>query len=488
MSDINFPEGGQSEQEVLNQLEGFKAKDVPWKTGKVMAYIYATDPAVKALAEKAYAHFFTENGLDPSAFPSLLQLEREVVSAVAQLLGGSKETAGNCTSGGTESVMLAIKSARDYARDKYPAIKEPEVVIPSTAHPCFHKAGHYLGVKMVSVAVSAETFKADVADMEAAITEQTIMLVGSAPSYAHGVLDPIEGIAALAQKHELLCHVDACVGGMYLPFLRMLGEEVPAFDFEVAGVTSMSCDLHKFGYVPKGCSTILYRDKSLREYQFFASSLWPGYSIVNPTVLSSKTGGPMAGAWAMFQHFGKQGYQKAVQDCQAAKRQLEEGLAAIPQLKQLGKPIMGLVAFASTSDEISVFDLAERMKARGWYLQIQLASANSPQSIHVTITHFNAVHIPELVEDLKEVITDFEKEPSTTPELLQLFAPEQLQMLMADFSPDMLDTVEEMLGMETQGGLPDDMVLVNHVLNSLGPNERDTLLKAFVNRMFMAEQ
>lgn len=488
MSNPNFPEGGQSEEQVLNQLQAFKAKDVPWKTGKVMAYIYATDPDVKALAEKAYAAFFTENGLDPSAFPSLLQLEREVVGLVAQLLGGDKQTAGNCTSGGTESVMLAIKSARDYARDKQPDIENPEVVIPSTAHPCFYKAGHYLGVKMVSVPVSAETFSVEAADMEAAITENTIMLVGSAPSYAHGVLDPIEAIAALAKKNNLLCHVDACVGGMYLPFLNMLGEELPPFDFRVEGVTSMSCDLHKFGYVPKGCSTILYRDKTLREYQFFASSLWPGYSIVNPTVLSSKTGGPMAGAWAMFQHFGTTGYKKAVQDCQVAKRQLEEGLATIPELELLGQPIMSLLAFASTREDISIFDLAERMKERGWHLQIQLASANSPQSIHVTITHFNAPHIPELVADLKTVIAGFEKAPSTTPELLQMFAPEQLQALMADFSPDMLDMVEQMLGMETQGGLPDDMVLVNNVLNSLGPKERDVLLKAFVNRMFMTEQ
>lgn len=487
MSSKTFPKGGQSKEQILSQLEAFKAKDVPWKTGKVMAYIYATDPEVKQIAEAAYAAYFTENGLDPSSFPSLLHLEREVVAMVAGLLGGDAETVGNCTSGGTESVMLAIKSARDYARDKQPDIQAPEVVIPATAHPCFYKAGHYLGVKMVSVPVSPEDFTVAVADMEAAITENTIMLVGSAPSYAHGVMDPIEEITTLAQERDLLCHVDACVGGMYLPFLRQIGEEVPPFNFELPGVTSMSCDLHKFGYVPKGCSTILYRNKELREYQFFASSLWPGYSIVNPTVLSSKTGGPMAGAWAMFQHFGEAGYQQAVRDCQAATQQLAAGIAAIPSLKVLGRPVMSLLAFASDTEKLSVFDIAERMKQRGFYLQIQLAAAQSPQSIHVTITHFNTAHIPELLQELRTVVDELLATPPGMPELLEMFAPEQLQMLMANFSPEMLDSVEEMLGLETQGGLPDDMVLVNNVLNSLKPEQRDVLLKAFVNRMFSSQ-
>jgi sphinganine-1-phosphate aldolase len=479
-----FPEKGLNREEVLHQLEALKAEDLDWKSGKIMAYVYATDQEAKDLAEEAYAKYFTENGLDPSSFPSLLQLERQVTSMVGHLLGGGNEAAGNCTSGGTESVILAVKTARDYARKHKVEITEPEIIIPETAHPCFHKAGHYLNVKVVTVPVDKESFRVDPKDMEAAISPNTILLVGSAPSYAHGVMDPIEEIAAIAKKNDILCHVDSCVGGMYLPFAKMLGHDIPNFDLSVDGVTSISCDLHKFGYVPKGCSTIIYKNKELRQHQFYTCSNWPGYTIVNPTVLSSKTGGPMAGAWAMFMHYGLEGYKRAVADCQAATKTLIEEVKNILELEVLGDPDMSLVAFKSIDENISIFDLAEAVNKKGWYLQVQLASNASPEAIHVTISHFNAPHIPALVEVIKETIQEMKATKSEAQELMMGLDATMISLLLAEFTPDMLDNMEAMLGIESSNGLPDDMAMINNILNSLQPEQRDMLLSAFVNRMF----
>ncbi len=484
MQSTKFPEKGLQAQAVLEALEQMKAEDLPWKTGKVMAYVYATDPEAKELAEAAYIKYFTENGLDPSSFPSLLHLEKQVTGMVAALLGGGSEATGNCTSGGTESVILAVKTARDYARVHRPEITEPEIIIPSTAHPCFHKAGHYLNVKVVSVEVDPQTFRVDAKAMEQAITANTILMVGSAPSYAHGVIDPIEEIAAIAKQHQILCHVDSCVGGMYLPFAKMLGYDIPNFDLSVDGVTSISCDLHKFGYVPKGCSTIIYKNKELRQHQIYTCSNWPGYTIVNPTVLSSKTGGPMAAAWAMFIHYGKEGYKNAVQDCQNATDQLIKAIAAIPELEVLGQPEMSLVAFKSVDEGISIFELAEAVNQKGWYLQVQLASPTSPEAIHVTISHFNAPHIPALIEVIKDSLQELKQDKSPNDEMLMGLDSSMIGLLLEQFTPDMLDNVEALLGIESSNGLPDNMVLINNLLNKLNAEQRNMLLTAFVNRMF----
>ena len=214
-------------------------------------------------------------------------------------VSGDESVVGNFTSGGTESILMAVKTARDYCRPKKPGITEPEMLMPATAHAAFHKAAKYFDVKPVLVPVDGNTFKADVAAIRQAITENTILMVGSAPSYAHGVVDPIEELAALAREHDLLFHTDACVGGFMLPYLNQLGETIPKFGFDVPGVTSLSMDLHKYGYTPKNASVVLYRDKSIRRKQIFACANWPGYTVVNGAAQSSKTGGPLAAAWAV---------------------------------------------------------------------------------------------------------------------------------------------------------------------------------------------
>jgi glutamate/tyrosine decarboxylase-like PLP-dependent enzyme len=301
------------------------------------------------------------------------------------------------------------------------------------------------------------------------------------------VIDPIEEIAALAKSKGLLFHVDCCVGGMYLPFAEMLGYEIPKFDFRVDGVSSISCDLHKFGYVPKGCSSILYKNKELREYQLYSCSNWPGYTIVNPTVSSSKTGGPMAAAWAMFRNWGKEGYKKAVDSCQKATAQFISGLKDMPEFELLGKPAMSLLSFKVTDPAISIFQLIDKMAKKGWYLQLQLASNASGEAIHLTITDFNTAHIASLLNELKITLEELKKEQHPSNEMLMGLDASMIQLLMDNFTPDMLDNLEALLGMDisSNSGLPQDMVTVNSLLNSLKPEQRDALLKAFVNRMYL---
>lgn len=479
-----IPNKGQDQQQILAQLKAFKGADLPWQDGKIFAYIYQTTPEAKAVAEAAYLSFLPENGLDPTAFPSLLHLEQQIIGQLAPLLGGNEEVKGNCTSGGTESVILAVKAARDYARAKYPDQKEFEILVPSTAHPCFYKAAHYLNIGIQAIDVDPQTQRLKVADMRAAISEKTILLVGSAPSYAHGVMDPIAELSDLALEKDLLLHVDACVGGMYLPFLRQLGHEVPPFGFELPGVTSISCDLHKFGYVPKGCSTILYRNKELRQHQIFSCSQWPGYTVVNPTVLSSKTGAPMAAAWAMFQYMGLEGYQNAVADCQAARDAVIAALEQLPSLQLIGQPDMSLLAFASKDEALSIFDLADQLNEKGWYVQVQLASPHSPAAIHLSISHFNCPHIPNFIADLEQTVAELMSSPVEGNELLAALDHSMLALLMEDFDPAMLGQFQELMGLESaEGGLPADMGAVNQLLNLLSAKQREDVLLAFMNEL-----
>jgi len=408
-----IPQKGLTTEDILSQLKAMKSNDIPWDTGKVLAYVYEPKKETENLAKDAYKMYLIENGLDPTAFPSLLKLENDLIGMAKDLLGGGDErVVGNITSGGTESIILAVKTARDYFRAKRPEIKEPELIIAETAHAAFHKAGHYLGVKVVMVSVNKETFKVEPKVVEDAITENTIMIVGSAPSYAHGVIDPIEALAAMAKSRDILCHVDACVGGFYLPFAKMAGYDIPPFDFSVDGVTSMSADFHKYGYAIKGASCILQKNRDLRRYQIFACSSWPGYTIINPTVLSSKTGGPLAGAWATLNHIGKEGYIDIVKGCQVAAKLCIEGIAKIPELEVLGDPNTNLIAIASTDPKISIFAISDWMTKRNWHIQVQLASSCSKEALHLSVNRANVEHIPALLEQLKLAIAELKEKDS----------------------------------------------------------------------------
>jgi glutamate/tyrosine decarboxylase-like PLP-dependent enzyme len=298
------------------------------------------------------------------------------------------------TTGGTESLLMAVKTARDYAHTVR-KIGKPEIVLPMTAHPAFEKAAEYFDVKMVHVPVR-EDYRADASAMEAAITSNTIMLVGSAPSYPQGVVDPIRDLAQVAVKHNLLLHVDACVGGMMLPFVRKLGYAIPDFDFAVPGVTSLSCDLHKYGYAAKGASVILYRSGALRRHMFFSYINWSGGVYVSPTMTGTRPGGPIAAAWAIMNFLGEEGYLKLTNVVMQTVRQIREGIAALPDVRVLSNPEMSVLAIAS--DKLDVYQIGDELTARGWHLDRQ----QFPPSLHMTIMPAHALVADQFLTDLRD--------------------------------------------------------------------------------------
>ncbi len=476
---MKIPAKGSPKQELLDKLQSFRKNDLDPKSTKLWAYAYDAGEAARQIGKEAYSMYLSENGLDPTVFPSLLRLENELVAMAATHLGGDESIVGNFTSGGTESILLAVKAARDQARAERPHITTPEMILPVTAHAAFHKAACYFGVKVVPTPVGDTSFKADVAAMAAAITDNTILLVASAPSYGHGVIDPIVELGKLALEKKLLLHVDGCIGGFQLPYFKKLGAPVPDFDFSVPGVTSMSMDYHKYAYCPKGASVVLYRDASLRKMQFFACADWTGYTVINAAVQSSKSGGPLAAAWAVLNFMGDEGYLAVTRPVLEATNRIVEAIDAMPDLRIMGKPEMSLIAF--TSDTIDVFQLVDEMNLRGWYLQAQLAYGVSKQNIHLTVTPANAQTVDELLTDLRDAIEKVRDIPPTG-------LADSLGGMLGDIDLANLDdaTFANLLGMVGVQGtqLPERMAGVNEVMNILPAQMREALLKAFFNQLF----
>jgi glutamate/tyrosine decarboxylase-like PLP-dependent enzyme len=382
-------------ESVLATMQELRQHDAQWQQGKTWSYVYHAGDDVAGLLGQAYSLFISENGFSPMAFPSLRKFETEVVSMTSSLLGGDDETVGNMTSGGTESILLAVKSARDWARAKRPSVTAPEMVLPLTAHPAFEKAAQYFCVKSVRTPVG-EDFRADVEAVGAALSPNTILLVGSAPSYPHGVIDPIEELARLAQNHEVLFHVDACVGGLMLPFVRRLGYDLPDFDLGVPGVTSLSADLHKYGYAAKGSSVILYKSKIHRRHQFSVYTDWPGGIYLSPTMLGTRPGGAIAAAWAVMNYLGEEGYLALADGVMKSTTQIRDGIDSIEGLQVLGNPAMSVLAIGS--EELDIYEVGDELTLQGWHLDRQ----QYPASLHLTVIPTHAQVIDRFLEDLRQ--------------------------------------------------------------------------------------
>lgn len=366
--------------------------DAKWKDGKTFSLVY--NAGVNELLKAAYGEFLAENGLSPVAFPSLRRMECEVVSMTASLFHGDDAVAGTMTSGGTESIMMAVKAARDFAR-KTKGISAPEMVVPCTVHPAFNKAAHYFGVKLLQ-AKMAPDFRVDVSDLERLIGPNTVMIVGSAPPYPHGVIDPISELAAVANRRGVWLHVDACLGGYFLPFAERLGRAIPPWDFRVPGVTSISADLHKYGYAAKGASVVLYRNADYRRHQFFTYAGWNGGLYASPSFCGTRPGGAIAAAWAVMNHLGEEGYLSRAQKVLETADAMRQGIERISGLRVLGAPHMGVFAF--TSDHLNVYELGDAMDARGWRLDRQM----DPTSLHCMISPAHEQVLDLFLSDLKE--------------------------------------------------------------------------------------
>ncbi len=372
--------------------------------------------------------------------------------------------------------MLAVKTARDFVRRTRPEVKSPKMLLPVTAHACFHKAAHYLGVEVVSVDVDPVTFRADVADAARKMSADVILVVGSAPSYAHGVIDDIRGLAALALKHGTLMHVDACVGGCVLPFLRDTGVAGPDFDFSIEGVTSISMDLHKYGFAPKGISVLLQRRRELRDAQYYTCATWTGYSIINSTTLGSKSVAALGAAYALIQHLGKEGYRERATRMWEATRKLVALVDATDGLEMVGRPDMNLFAFKTTGGDL--FTLADRLTAKGWHVQPTYQFGPSPAHIHLTLDPENARRAQELGNDLVECCKDLPP-AAETPEGVVAFLS---SLANGAEGVDTHAIVEEMgLG---SGTMPSESAPLHRIMNAMTPDAREKLLVLFFAELF----
>ncbi len=374
------------------------AEDADWRSGHASGAVYHGDSAHVEFLNEAYALHSQSNPLHVDLWPSGTKFEAEIVSMTAAMLGGSNtsdEIVGSVTSGGTESIIMAMKAYRDRA-----GIRRPEIVLPSSAHVAFDKAAHYFGYRQIRVPVGRD-YRANVGAMARAITRRTVVVVGSAPGFPHGVIDPIAELSEMARQRGVGFHTDACLGGFVLPWAERLGHTIPPFDFRLPGVTSMSADTHKYGYSAKGTSVVLYRGRELRHRQYFVATDWPGGLYYSPTMAGSRPGALLAAAWAAMLSMGESGYLEATSAILEAAATIRAGIADIPELRILGDPLW-VIAFSS--DEVNIYEVMARMGQRGWSLN----GLHHPAAVHIAVTlrHTQPGVADAFVADLQAAVAE----------------------------------------------------------------------------------
>lgn len=407
---LEIPKEGVPHETLEEILDGeMRAGDIdPW-SGRSFGLCYLAGREHAEFVQRAYAKYFISNALNPQAFPSLQRMENEVVAMAAWMLHGGRTTTGTMTTGGTESILMAMKTYRDQAREKR-GITTPEMILPVTAHPAFEKAAHYFDIKPVHVPLTAD-YRVDVDLVQEALTGDTVVLVGSAPCYPYGVIDPIEALAALARDHKIGCHVDGCLGGFLLPWVEKAGYPIShIWDFRVKGVTSISADLHKYGYAAKPASVVLYKNDRLRKYQFYVYSDWVGGIYGSPSLLGSRPGGAIAAAWASIRALGQDGYVAATRDVMETAKRMIAGINAVPELRVMGEPDAAVYAYTFHDDvDLDFFKFVDFMEAKGWFIN---RMQDPPAAHHMT----SRVHVPivdAFLADLLAAIADLRAAPPT---------------------------------------------------------------------------
>jgi len=396
-----LPSSGVPADQVLAHLDALKQHDVRWRDGRAFTLAYYAGPEVSAVADAAHRRFSTDNALNTDAFPSLRAIQAQVVSIVGDWLQAGPDGAGFMTSGGTESILMAVKAARERGRAER-GVTRPNVVLPTSAHAAFEKGCYYFGLESRRVAVR-DDWRADADAMADAIDDDTVLVVGSAPQYPQGVVDPIADIAALAAERDINCHVDACMGGVTLTYLARLGYDITPWNFTVPGVTSISVDLHKFGYTAKGASVIMHRSKRLRAYQTFVTDNWLGGMYGSSGVLGTKGGGPMAAAWAVMHHLGDEGYLRLTADARRATEAIVAAVRSMPELVLRAEPDAMLISFgAADPASLDVFAVADALWRRGWYVDRQ----GPPPSLHLTVNAVHADKVDSFLADLRASIDE----------------------------------------------------------------------------------
>ena len=404
-----LPETGRDRGEILSEMETLKDREQKrWKDGFVSGCVYHGDPEFVEFMNRVYAIQSQSNALHSDVWPSVSKFEAEIVSMTATMLGAGQAEAqvcGSVTSGGTESILLAMKTYRDWARDKK-GVRKPNVVAATSAHTAFDKAAQYFDIELIRVPVATD-FRADVTAMARAITRDTIALIGSAPGFPHGVIDPVAELSAIARERGIGFHTDACLGGFVLPWAEQLGYPVPAFDFRLPGVTSMSADTHKYGYAAKGTSVVLYRSPELRRYQYFTATEWPGGLYCSPTIAGSRPGSLVAVCWAAMTAIGEAGYREATKRVLETAATIRRGIESIPELEVLGDPLW-VIAFRSPA--LDIYRVLDAMSARGWNLN----GLHKPPAVHlcVTLRHAQPGVTDRFVADLRAAVEHVKAHPN----------------------------------------------------------------------------
>jgi len=407
---IELPSEGLSEEELFEQLNKLRTMGhCDYLGGKISGAVYHAGKEVTHISAKAYKMFIWSNPLHPDIFPGVRKMEAEVIAMVVKMFNGGKDACGTTTSGGTESILMAVKTYKEWAKQTK-GITEPELVVPVSAHCAFDKACNYFGIKIIHVPVNEKTRKVDLNKMRKAITSNTIAIVGSAPQFPHGMIDDIQGLAALARKYNVGLHVDSCLGGFLLPFMEKAGFPLAPFDFRVPGVTSISCDTHKYGYAPKGSSVIMYANKELRAHQYFVAPDWPGGIYASPTIAGSRPGALVAACWATMMNIGEKGYVEITREIISAARRIAAAIEGVPGLRLMGQPEVSVVAW--TSDHFDIYSLGEQMRKRGWNLN----SLQYPSSIHFCVTYANKDSADEFIADISAIAKELMKHPEKKAE------------------------------------------------------------------------
>lgn len=396
---LEIPTHGLADSEItdyLNKLSNLKHSE--WELGKVSGAVYHGGADVIDIQAQAFKTFCVANQLHPDVFPGVRKMEAEVVSMVLKLFNAPSGGVGGSASGGTESLLLACLSAAVHAK-RTRGVKHPEMVIPTTAHAGFDKASYYFGIKLHHVPVDKVTFKVDINQMKRLINKNTVLLAGSAPNFPHGIIDDIEAIGALGVKHGIPVHVDCCLGSFIVSYMDKAGYVIPPFDFRVPGVTSISCDTHKYGFAPKGSSIIMYRNRELRAAQYYINSDWVGGLYGSPTLAGSRPGALMVGCWATLLKIGDEGYTKSCKQIVGAARELKSRIQMeIPELDVIGDPLCSVVSFKS--EIVNIYELSDLLTKEGWHL----STLQHPAALHLAVTKPSTNAIDELVDVLKHSV------------------------------------------------------------------------------------
>ncbi len=491
-----FPKKPYSKEEIIDRLEEYARLDADPYSGKLFTIAFESgSEELRELLHRAFTMYMDKNILDITEFRSAIKLEKDIIDIAKSLMNADEEAVGTFTFGGTESVFLAVKAARDTFFIKK-GFQIPEIVMPVTGHPCYDKAAEYMGLKVVRVPVDPETLEGNPDAIKEAVTDNTAMLVGSVPNWPFGTLDPIKEFAEIAEEKQVWFHVDACVGGFVLPFLKQLGEPIPDFDFTIPGVSSISMDPHKYAYSSIGASIILFRKSFNKMLSQYVNLRWPGYPIVNPGVLSSRSAGSIAATWAALHYQGEPGYLDLARKLIKARNLVLDGLKKL-HFNIMGSPRSPVVAFSS--EEVDIFQLSDEMLNKGWFLLPQrgIREMEIPRSVHLTVTPIHEQSSGQFITDLKQAKEAVSKAPpSEIGEMAKGFGMimgltagemdyEALRQIMnklegyiEGYGPELLKA----FGLED--GLPQEMAMLNELFDALPPEIMELLVNYVVIEIY----